>query len=119
MQSFKKPLEIIEEMRQSDAFIMVSSPETFGLVYVEALTQKLPIIYANNEGFDGFYKDGYVGYPAIAGSVDDIAIKIEQLISNYDIMQQNISRLNLDSDFNWEHIALKYIRMYNEIILGK
>ena len=119
LQSFKKPIDIIADMRKADAFIMVSSPETFGLVYVEALTQKLPIIYAHDEGFDGFYEDGYVGYPAKAGSVDDIAIKIEQLISNYDKIQNNISKLNLDFDFNWEHIALKYVKIYNDIIQKK
>ena len=43
-QTFKKPEEIIVEMRKANAFIMVSKPETFGLVYVEALSQHLPII---------------------------------------------------------------------------
>lgn len=119
LQPFKKPQEIIEEMRQSDAFVMVSSPETFGLVYVEALTQRLPIIYAHNEGFDGFYKDGFAGYPAHAGNVDSIAEAIENLIKNYDTIAKNICTLDLDTDFEWNNIGKKYLNMYNEIVSKK
>ena len=119
LQPFKKPQEIIEEMHQSDAFVMVSSPETFGLVYVEALTQRLPIIYAHNEGFDGFYKDGFVGYPALAGSVNSIAEAIENLIKNYGTIAENISILALEKDFEWNNIGMKYLKMYNEIVTRK
>lgn len=119
LQPFKKPQEIIEEMRLSDAFVMVSSPETFGLVYVEALTQRLPIIYAHNEGFDGFYKDGFAGYPAHAGNVDSIAEAIENLIKNYDTIAENINTLDLDKDFEWNKIGMKYLKMYNEVVAKK
>ncbi len=116
LQPFKTPKEIIEEMRYSDAFIMVSSPETFGLVYVEALTQNLPIIYAYNEGFDGFYKDGFVGYPARAGSVDGIMEAIRKVNDNYDSLVHNIETLNLESDFEWNNIGRKYLNMYKAIL---
>lgn len=115
IQTFKKPEEIIAEMRQANAFIMVSKPETFGLVYVEALSQHLPIIYAQGEGFDGFYPDGYVGYPAEAGNAEDIADKIEQLIKNYSTIAGNVETLNLDVDFDWRNIGKKYLSIYNTL----
>lgn len=40
---------------------MPSHKETFGLVYAEAMSQGLPIIYTKNQGFDGQFPDGYVG----------------------------------------------------------
>ena len=116
LQPFKKPLELIEEMRQSDAFIMVSKPETFGLVYVEALTQRLPLIYANDEGFDGFYPNGFVGYPAQAGNVGSIEKAIEKIKNNYDSIVNNIATLDLDKDFDWKRIGKKYKNMYNNIL---
>ena len=116
LQPFKKPLELIEEMRQSDAFIMVSKPETFGLVYVEALTQRLPLIYANDEGFDGFYPNGFVGYPAQAGIVGSIEKAIEKIKNNYDSIVNNIATLDLDKDFDWKRIGEKYKKMYNNIL---
>ncbi len=116
LQPFMKPDEIIKEMRKSDIFVMVSSPETFGLVYVEALSQKLPIIYARNQGFDGFFQDGFVGYPAQAGNVDDIQNTIERLIKNYEQISDNIQTIDLHKDFDWKSIGEKYKKIYNEIL---
>ena len=116
LQPFMKPEEIIKEMRKSDIFVMVSSPETFGLVYVEALTQGLPIVYAKNQGFDGFYSEGIAGYSALAGNVESIALAIEKIIINYDVISTNISALNLEKDFKWKNIAAKYIDIYNKIV---
>lgn len=114
---FMQPEEIIKKMREANAFIMVSKPETFGLVYVEALSQGLPIIYARNQGFDGYYPAGYVGYPAESENVEDIAEKLERLINNYDMLAKNVASLDLMKDFNWENIAQKYINLYQSFIL--
>ena len=116
LQPFLAPHDIIKEMRQADAFVMVSSPETFGLVYVEALTQTLPIIYASDEGFDGFYEDGVVGYPACAGNVESIMEAIKKVWDNYDSLVRNIERLNLNKDFSWDNIGRKYLDLYNNIL---
>lgn len=114
-QTFKKPEEIVAEMRQANAFMMVSKPETFGLVYVEALSQHLPIIYAQGQGFDGYYPDGFVGYPAEAGNVADIAEKLENLIKNYPKIAENVESLNLDADFDWSNIGKKYLTIYQSL----
>ena len=102
-------------MRKANAFVMVSKPETFGLVYVEALSQHLPIVYAQGQGFDGFYPDGFVGYPAQAGNVESIAEKIECLIKNYQTIIKNVESLKLEEDFEWNNIAKKYISIYYTI----
>ena len=115
IQTFKKPEEIIAEMRQANAFVMVSKPETFGLVYVEALSQHLPIIYAQGQGFDGYYPDGFVGYPAEAGNIESIAEKIENLTKNYSSIANNVESLNLDEDFDWSNIGKKYLSIYKTL----
>lgn len=114
-QTFKKPEEIIVEMRQANAFVMVSKPETFGLVYVEALSQHLPIIYAQGQGFDGYFPDGFVGYPAEAGNIESIAEKIENLTKNYSSIANNVESLNLDEDFDWSNIGKKYLNIYKTL----
>ena len=58
--------ELINFYRKSDIFIMPSHKETFGLVYAEAMSQGLPVIYTRGQGFDGQFLEGEVGY-----SVDD------------------------------------------------
>lgn len=113
---FMRTKEVIEAMRASDIFVMVSSPETFGLVYVEALSQGLPIVYARNEGFDGFFPDGFVGYSAMAANVSDIQNKLRELIENYPQVRENINSLDLNKIFSWQSIGEKYIQIYNSII---
>src|SRR5699024_12238501 len=70
--------ELISIYRENDIFIMPSFSETFGLVYPEAMSQGLPVLYTKGQGFDGQYEDGYVGYPACADNPKDIAEKIQR-----------------------------------------
>lgn len=116
LQPFMSPENLIKEMAKANCFILPSSGETFGLVYVEALSQHLPIIYGKNEGFDGFYPDGFVGYPATAGNAENIAEQIQALIKNYTNIANNVESLDLEKDFKWSNIADKYINLYKSII---
>ena len=112
-------IELAERYRNSDIFIMPSKPETFGLVYVEALTQGLPIIYGKGQGFDGYFDEGVVGYHAEAFDISDIANAIESVIANYTKLTHNISQLNLQASFNWDKIASEYLNIYNDTIRNK
>ncbi|MBD5357296.1 MAG: glycosyltransferase family 4 protein [Bacteroides sp.] len=106
--------ELISHYRESDIFIMPSHTETFGLVYVEALSQGLPIIYTKREGFDGFFKDGTIGLGVNSHSTNDIAINIEKIIENYDFYSQQVANTDL-SQFSWDKIAQRYTEIYNTI----
>ena len=106
-------LELIKLFSENDIFAMPSVPETFGLVYVEAMTQGLPLIYAKGQGFDGFYPEGKVGYGVNAENIEDIANKIELIINSYDRFVRNITNLSLE-EFNWDAIANKYKAIYFE-----
>lgn len=44
---------VLELMRQADCFLMVSSPETLGMVYIEALGCGCFVIGSRGEGIDG------------------------------------------------------------------
>ena len=77
---YKEKEGLWELYKNSDIFAMPSIHETFGLSYVEALSQGLPIVYTKEQGFDGFYKDGEVGYAVDALSVEDITKGIESVI---------------------------------------
>ena len=111
-----KPKEELREyFENSDIFVMPSIPETFGLVYVEALSQGLPIIYANGQGFDGYYNDKNIGYGVDPSDFHDIADKIEVIINNYSEISLNISQLILKEDFSWAKISEQYLDIYNTI----
>lgn len=105
-----------EEMQKiyqnHDIFIMPSSGETFGLVYIEALSQSLPIIYSVGTGVYGFFKEGTVGYGVIVGDVEDSINKIKKIIKNYDIISKRCSEEVCS--FDWNKISNKILKIYEE-----
>lgn len=54
--------EVLQHMAEADVFVMLSSGETFGLVYLEAMSQKLITVGSKNEGIDGVIVDGENGF---------------------------------------------------------
>lgn len=79
-----QPKEKLAELyRKNDLFVMPSHTETFGLVYAEAMTQGLPVVYTKGQGFDGQFPEGSVGYRVDDNSPEDIATAIEKIVKNY------------------------------------
>lgn len=109
--------EIRKYFEESDIFIMPSRYETFGLVYAEALSQGLPVIYTRGQGFDGQIPDGEVGYSVRYDDVDEIVEKIILIYNNYDSYSSKIK--NYIYKFNWENIADDYNRIYEGIVTKK
>lgn len=107
----KNKEEIVSIMRDSDVFVMPSHHETFGLVYAEAMSQGLPVIYTKGQGFDGQFKDGEVGYSVYDNDPKNIAVAIEDVIINYKKMQKNC--LEQSKLYDWSRIARQYNDLYN------
>lgn len=104
--------QLMSAMRECSLFVMPSIHETFGLVYVEALTQGLPVIYSKNDGIDGYF-DKSVGIAVEPHSTTEIANAIKSIIENYN----QFGNQNVDFDvFEWEKIAEKYMYDYRKIM---
>jgi glycosyltransferase involved in cell wall biosynthesis len=95
---------------RSHIFVMPSTRETFGLVYIEAMSQGLPIIYCENQAVDGFFDDQPVGKSVKPKSSIDIVKKIIAIYSNYETLSGNA--LEQARQFNWEDIASRYDSIY-------
>ena len=108
--------QLVDELRENDVFVMPSAPESFGLVYVEAMSQGLPIIYTKGEGFDGYYGAGDVGWPVNPKNPVEIADKIEAILNDYAGFSKRVSDLDLERDFSWPKIARKYNNLYSSIL---
>ena len=87
---------------------MVSHSETFGLVYLEALTQGLPIIYTENQGFDNVNNNLQVGYAANSNNVSDIAAKLEMALKNRENLLLDIQKIDF-SAFSWQKKASDWL----------
>ena len=103
--------ELLKTYREHDIFVLPSHKETFGLVYVEALTQGLPIVYTKGQGVDGYFESDKVGYAVNSKKVKEIAEAITLIINNYSEFTTNIKQLDF-SVFDWEQIAECYLKIY-------
>ena len=100
-------------IRSCDIFAMPSISETFGLVYIEALLQGVPVLYTKNEGIDGAYGDN-IGEGVDNSTSQEIANKILKIYNNYDRYQFDQKLMVVNHD--WNAIAKKYNRIYSSII---
>ncbi len=106
--------KLLQYYRNSDIFVMPSHHETFGLVYAEAMSQGLPIIYSKGQGFDGLFPEGLVGYSVDSRSPSGISDAIELIINNYQTISENC--LSHASIFSWKKIANDYNKLYKQIL---
>lgn len=107
--------KLSEVFRTHSLFAMPSIHETFGLVYIEALSQNIPVIYTKGQGIDRLFNDS-VGIGVNPLSVDDITQAMKTILSTPD----NYNNTSIDFDvFNWNSIAKKYMGYYSEIINSK
>lgn len=107
------PEEIIETLREDHIFVMPSYTETFGLVYVEAMSQGLPVIYTRGQGFDGQFPQGYIGYGVDPDSIDEMKAAIEKISGDYENMSARA--IEGSKKFNWPDIAKEYKSIYGQI----
>ncbi len=106
--------KLIEIYRKHNIFVMPSFTESFGLVYAEAMSQGLPVIYSKNQGFDGQFPEGTVGYHVDAHDVSDVACGIEKLTEDFENIKKNV--VSCAKVFNWLEITDIYDKIYKTIL---
>ena len=107
--------ELMNIYREHSVFAMPSVHETFGLVYIEALSQNLALLYTKNEGVDGFF-DSSAGVTVDANSSEEIIAALKKLLDDRD----SFSNANVDFDnFRWGKLAERYHRIYSDIVSTK
>lgn len=100
--------EIIDLMSRVSFFIMNSHSETFGLVYLEAISQCLPIVYTMGQGVDGYFTDGQFGYAAKSDSLESISKAINKTINSFPNGLGPFDE-NPVANYSWESIAIHYM----------
>lgn len=72
--------EVLEQMRESHIFIMVSAPETFGMAYLEAMAAGNIVIGAKGFGIDGVVEHGKNGFLCTARKEGEILQTLENIM---------------------------------------
>ncbi len=71
--------EIVKYYDKSECFILISSGEVFGLVYLEAMSRGCITIAGKGEGMEGIIENGVNGFLCTPGDVDELASILESI----------------------------------------
>lgn len=105
---------IMKLYRFCDVFALASFVESFGMVYVEALSQGLPIVYTRGQGVDGHFQDGEVGFSVCPYDISEIADKIELAFQRRRLLYPIC--LKRAEEFDWNKIVARHKVVYDEIV---
>jgi len=99
--------KVMEYMSICDIFSLPSWKEGFGVVYIEAMAHKKPVIACEGEGPEDFIKDKKTGLLVKPKDVGSLAEAIDFLLSNPERAKEigeRAKKLVLEN-YTWERIA--------------
>lgn len=103
--------EVQRKMINNDVFVMVSKPEAFGLVYVEAMSKGCITIGTIGQGIDGVIKHGENGFLCEARNVEalkEILLEINGM-TNEEKMSVSTKAIETASSLSDSKVALDYL----------
>ena len=107
----------LEEMRllyrANSVFVMPSKSETFGLVYIEALSQGLSVLWSRGEAIEGMFSE-LIGESVNPLSESDITAAMKKLLQHpeaYETLPDSIF-----DTFRWHSIARQYVTLYTNLL---
>ena len=96
-----------------DVLLVPSQAEPFGMVYLEAMSQGVPVIYTRGQGFDGQFPEGEIGYGAACGDVREQADRLIQIVDNYaERSRRCVARA---AEYAWPVVAQKWLALYASV----
>lgn len=107
--------EIAEYFKKSDAFVLASKGETFGVVFIEAMASGLPVIATRCGGPEHFIKKEQ-GLIIEKNNIDKLAGAMKNInknIDNYD--NEKISKMTVD-EFSPESVAEQITEVYKNVL---
>ncbi|WP_416189255.1 glycosyltransferase [Neisseria sp. CCUG17229] len=107
--------EVLNLMRQSDAFVLASRTETFGVVYIEALSQGLPVIATKCGGPQSIVRPEN-GFLIPTENIDALADALIQMYEQRDRFSPQKLRQDCLTEFSEEAIINQLISKFEEIL---
>ncbi|WP_100407236.1 N-acetyl-alpha-D-glucosaminyl L-malate synthase BshA [Bacillus solitudinis] len=109
---------IAELLSMSDLMLLLSEKESFGLVALEAMACKVPVIASNIGGLPEVIEDGVTGYLCDVGDIECVAERAVALLKN-DELRQSFAAKGLEtvtSKFYSESIVKQYEELYLRLV---
>lgn len=103
--------EVPSYIVMAQCFIMISEEETFGLVYLEAMSMGCITIASRNEGMEGIIEDGVNGFLCKAGDEKELSTIIDRInkMSNDELVTISQNARQTALKLTDDKVAMEYI----------
>lgn len=102
---------------KAQCFVMISEEETFGLVYLEAMSMGCITIASRDEGMEGIIEDGVNGFLCRAGDENELARIIQKINT---LPQHELNRISKNAKATAQRLTDSNVaRTYIESIIEK
>jgi glycosyltransferase involved in cell wall biosynthesis len=104
-------------MNKYDLIIQPSLSEGFGLVLVESMAAKIPLLVSDISAHMEILKGASFGISYRKHDCHDLASKIEYMVDrNFDLKMLNLARRRVENKYNIKTTSMKYIGYYKTVI---
>ena len=113
----KEQVNFKEFYSRADVYVAPSTwNEPLGLVILEAMAARTPVIVTRSGGVTSLVKDGYNGYLVRPRNATEIAEKVNALLANDALREKMGERAHqiVAERFTWEKIATDFERVYDK-----
>lgn len=97
-----------------DVLLVPSVAETFGMVYLEAMSRGVPVLYTAGQGFDGQFPEGEVGFSVPSGRPRTQAARLEALLEDY--AARSARCIEGAGRYIWPLVTKKWLAVYQSAL---
>jgi phosphatidylinositol alpha-1,6-mannosyltransferase len=109
--------ELIELYESCDVFLMPSSQEGFGIVFLEAMAFKKPVIGGNHGGTPEVILDNETGFLVEHGDVDALADRIAMLLKDPELCKRmgEAGRRRVEENYTFEPLRKRLMDLFAKL----
>jgi teichuronic acid biosynthesis glycosyltransferase TuaC len=110
--------EAMDRLAAADIFCLPSWQEGFGVVYIEAMAQGIPVIGVRGEGIEDVIDPGKNGILVRPKVVGDIAEALDALLQDPALARRlgEAGRETVLTGYTWEHNGIKTVEIYQQLL---
>lgn len=116
VQPYKRHRELIAAIKGSAVLALPSQRECFGIVPLEAMACRTPVVSTNTEGPRDYIESGKNGFLTEIGNPHELAEKISLLLNDADLRKEVQRRARKTAErYDWSRIVRAVVKLYEKV----